>query len=736
MMQQLATQRSQIAAFPESLPESAAKGDSTQATESVLPIDSKQSADIHQDNAASQTSAFAEELKRQQGKEETAKRAQSSKDEAESARALEPQQADTQQVKRSESSTDERETGAEPNAMPDKMATGVADDEADDKLAQHSEGITVQSSRERIKNAALDDGNLIDTAMLAGTNETLQSEGEYDYLALVDAVRALQDKLSTSDNSPQSNDNSPQSTDDQLDTNEPLSAEDVIGMLPTEIGNPVEGDVKGELLNTLQDWLSTLIPGDLPNDTQASPLQQMRGAEQVLSDLLALVKQIKAVTDTDTDTVSATDTAGQTEAELMAILAANNSETSSADNTDVENMAAQHSDDETQRTEENVLALAMALLHGLPNERHNAESAATDTANEGDNAVLVDLTSNTVALADEPIDIADVTDDSLLNQAKLLVSLMRQSQTPTEAPQADTKVSNDSVGVKRIDLNNLDAMVTNGTDKTLQALAQVMTDSASKANPALTDTQLSQMRSQLTTGLEEMRAQLKQGHQPGIDLAALVNLTAQNIAPESNQNIVLPVLQDVQQLTQLAAMAGMSQGQEQQLTELVNVARDVLVNETRQQHGDNQKSIQQQAVFDKPVNVQQAQGQQQIAEKIRWMVNGRQSMAEIRLDPPEMGSMQIRLNVSGDSASVSFVVQSQQAKDALNEAMPRLREMFSEQGMDLGESFVNQQNSGDTGEGNFADQQGGGFAEQGEEEVKNHETHVIRPANGLIDDYV
>ena len=63
-------------------------------------------------------------------------------------------------------------------------------------------------------------------------------------------------------------------------------------------------------------------------------------------------------------------------------------------------------------------------------------------------------------------------------------------------------------------LDALTSMLSESNDKTLQELAQVMTDSASKANPALTDTQLSQMRSQLTTGLEEMRAQLKQGHQP------------------------------------------------------------------------------------------------------------------------------------------------------------------------------------------------------------------------------
>ena len=148
------------------------------------------------------------------------------------------------------------------------------------------------------------------------------------------------------------------------------------------------------------------------------------------------------------------------------------------------------------------------------------------------------------------------------------------------------------------------------------------------------------------------------------------------------------------------------------------------------------KSIQQQAALDKPVPLNQPQGQQQLAEKIRWMVNGRQSMAEIRLDPPEMGSMQIRLNVSGDSASVSFVVQSQHAKEMLADAMPRLRDMFSEQGIDLGESFVSQQQTGEQGEQQSSSQSGGGFDDNVPEDAKMNETRVVRQANGLIDDYV
>ena len=723
MMQQLATQRSQIAAFPETLPESAAKRDPAQTSESVLPVSTDQSAAAKSGRSAPAKDSFAEVLNRQRGDEQAAeaksKAAEQSKSASEneeltarsSAQQSKKEASDTNSTAKTENgestgdqaSTTDKLTGdseSDATATSGKMPGG-----AEEQIETNERQVSAaQTAQERIDNIAAAEEDIADIAMLLGGNANPTADGEPDYLALVDAVRALQDKLTPAG-------------DKSASINEPLSSEDIISMLPTDMGKPIEGDV----LTKLQDWLNSLLPGELPGGIQASPLQQMRGAEQVLSDLLALVKQVKAGAASEEagteNSVSTSDSA---------LLAA------------VENMTAESADkaaEDAQLSEENLLALAMALLQGLPGERQNAKNDTKPAAEDGEQELLPELAAANVQLAEEPIEVAESTDEALSNQAALLVSLMRQAQQNAETAKTETTVNADKAPVKVTDLDALTSMLSESNDKTLQELALVMTDSASKANPALTDTQLSQMRSQLTTGLEEMRAQLKQGHQPAIDLAALVQQTVQDVAPENGQNIVVPVMQDVQQLTQLASMAGMSQGQEQQLGELITVARDVLVHETRQQHGDTLKSMQQQSVFDKPVNVQQNQGQQQIAEKIRWMVNGRQSMAEIRLDPPEMGSMQIRLNVSGDSASVSFVVQSQQAKEALNEAMPRLRDMFSEQGLDLGESFVSQQNSGEAGDGEFADQQGG-FGESAEDDTKSQETHVVRPANGLIDDYV
>jgi flagellar hook-length control protein FliK len=66
---------------------------------------------------------------------------------------------------------------------------------------------------------------------------------------------------------------------------------------------------------------------------------------------------------------------------------------------------------------------------------------------------------------------------------------------------------------------------------------------------------------------------------------------------------------------------------------------------------------------------------------------------DIRLDPPELGSMQIKMSVTNDQASVSFVVGNQQAKDALENSLPKLKELFEQGGMQLADSDVQQQDN-------------------------------------------
>jgi flagellar hook-length control protein FliK len=77
-----------------------------------------------------------------------------------------------------------------------------------------------------------------------------------------------------------------------------------------------------------------------------------------------------------------------------------------------------------------------------------------------------------------------------------------------------------------------------------------------------------------------------------------------------------------------------------------------------------------------------------------FQINQKIQSAEIKLAPEELGSMQIKVQLQQEQLSVQFVVQQAGAKEALEQQMPRLREMLEEQGMQLTDGQVSQQREG------------------------------------------
>lgn len=203
----------------------------------------------------------------------------------------------------------------------------------------------------------------------------------------------------------------------------------------------------------------------------------------------------------------------------------------------------------------------------------------------------------------------------------------------------------------------------------------------------------------LQAGVKEMKEQLKQGREPGIDLKSLVTdaLAAADVKITGKADTALE-----KQLNQvsniLAAATSLSQSTQQQNYLNTGLNEVQGIKEVAQQQIESARLVQQTTATDKGINIFKPEGQQQLTEKVRWMVNSRNISAEIRLDPPDLGGMNIKVNLSGDSASVSFVVQSQQAREALDQATPRLREMLEEQGIELGQSSVEQESRGRDGQ--------------------------------------
>ena len=127
------------------------------------------------------------------------------------------------------------------------------------------------------------------------------------------------------------------------------------------------------------------------------------------------------------------------------------------------------------------------------------------------------------------------------------------------------------------------------------------------------------------------------------------------------------------------------------------------------------------------INIVKSDAAKMLQERVSSMLSISNKEAEIRLDPPEMGSMQIRIRSDAEQAQINFVVQNQQAKEALEQSMPRLREMLAEQGIDLGESTISYGQSGseqsDEGEG----QSQGQTANKNTQQDKNDEQDGANP---------
>lgn len=86
----------------------------------------------------------------------------------------------------------------------------------------------------------------------------------------------------------------------------------------------------------------------------------------------------------------------------------------------------------------------------------------------------------------------------------------------------------------------------------------------------------------------------------------------------------------------------------------------------------------------------------ELGQRVRWLVGQNIGSAQIRLNPAELGPIQLRINVSGDQVSVVFNSQFGVVREAIEAALPKLREMLESQGLNLADADINQ---GDTAEG-------------------------------------
>lgn len=91
------------------------------------------------------------------------------------------------------------------------------------------------------------------------------------------------------------------------------------------------------------------------------------------------------------------------------------------------------------------------------------------------------------------------------------------------------------------------------------------------------------------------------------------------------------------------------------------------------------------------VPLRQAGWDQALGEQVQWLVGSKAQGAEIRLNPAHLGPMEVRIQIQQDQANISFTAQHSPVREALEAAIPRLREMLGDSGLQLNNVTVSDQ---------------------------------------------
>ncbi len=80
----------------------------------------------------------------------------------------------------------------------------------------------------------------------------------------------------------------------------------------------------------------------------------------------------------------------------------------------------------------------------------------------------------------------------------------------------------------------------------------------------------------------------------------------------------------------------------------------------------------------------------QLKDRVMYQLNQKIQTAEVKITPEDLGTVQIKVNLQQEQLSVQFVVQQANAKELLEQQMPKLKELLQQQGLQLSESQVEQ----------------------------------------------
>ena len=121
-----------------------------------------------------------------------------------------------------------------------------------------------------------------------------------------------------------------------------------------------------------------------------------------------------------------------------------------------------------------------------------------------------------------------------------------------------------------------------------------------------------------------------------------------------------------------------------------------------------------------------SQWNQDFVSQVNLLVSHREPQAEIRVNPPQLGPVEVRIGLDGNHVSVTFTAAQPETRAAIENALPQLREMFADNGLALGNASV----SAESSQQQSARPEGSGAARFASEDVA--ETEAAAPMRAAI----
>lgn len=125
-----------------------------------------------------------------------------------------------------------------------------------------------------------------------------------------------------------------------------------------------------------------------------------------------------------------------------------------------------------------------------------------------------------------------------------------------------------------------------------------------------------------------------------------------------------------------------------------------------------------------------------VSQKVVWMVGATEQSAKLTLNPPELGPLEVIIQVNHEKADATFISENPVVRKALEEGISTLRQLMGEAGVELGQANVNTSKQQQASQQSHREQ----IARQHMNDVNAHietdstsKPNMVRQTNGLVD---